>query len=129
MKSFKSVEVLGVSLLLLSLDVIAGNEAENFSAIARMNVFRLNPPQPVAKMERIQPELPRVSLGGLATLLGSQALLTIQTKTSPATMEVSCVLGEGESRDGVTVLKIDMESGTVLLTNQGEQQVLMIKPR
>jgi hypothetical protein len=128
MKLFKRACVMSVSLLVFSLDAMAGHETENFSAITRMNVFRLNPPQPVTTVERIQPELPRVSFGGLATLLGSQVLLTIQTKAKPVATDDSCVLGEGESRNGVTVLKIDVESGTVLLTNQGEQQTLMIKP-
>lgn len=128
MKLFKSVGVVGVLLLLPSPCAMAVGEVENFSTIARMNVFRLNLPKPAANREMVLPELPQVSLGGLATLLGSQALLTIQIKTKPVATEVFCVLGEGQSRDGVTVLRIDMESGTVWLTNQGEQQVLTIKP-
>ena len=115
-----------VWLVLLS-DVKTVFAAEDFSTIARINVFRLNPLQPEAKPEAVQPELPQVSLQGLTTLLGSQALLKIQMKSKPVTTEVACVLGEGQMRDGVKVLRIDMESGTVWLTNQGEQQVLTIK--
>ena len=91
-----------------------------------MNVFRLNPSQPEAKLEVVEPELPQVSLGGLTTLLGSQALLKIQTKTKNVAVEVACVLGVEQSQDGVKVLRIDMKSGTVWLTNHGKQQVLMI---
>ena len=124
MKMFKSVVVIGVALQWLSLDATTVFAVENFSGIARMNVFRLNPPKSEAKPALVQPELPQVSLVGLATLLGPQALLKIQTKMKPVATEVACVLAEGQSRDGVSVLRIDVESGTVWLTNQGEHLVL-----
>jgi hypothetical protein len=126
MKLFSHVGVFVVGLLLAQANstVFA---AENFSEISRMNAFRLSRPKPEPRPQVIQLELPKVSLQGLATLLGTQALLKIQTKSQPVAIEVSCVLGEGQSRDGVEVLRIDMESETVWLNNHGEPQVLTLK--
>jgi hypothetical protein len=123
---FKIGVVIGVSMRLFLPDAMAAVAKEDFSAIARVNVFRLNPPRPETKPEMVQPELPQVSLVGLATLLGPQALLKIQTKSRPPAAEIACVLSEGQSQDEVKVLRIDANSGTVWLTTRGEPQVLMI---
>lgn len=116
--------VFGVSLLPL----IAEAVTDDFAGIPKRNVFRLLPPKPEPKLAEIQPELPQITLQGVTTLLDSrQALLKIQSKTKLTVAEVCCILGEGQERDGVRVLRIEMESGTVWLTNQGVEQVLAIR--
>lgn len=122
MKLYRYALVLGVSLLPL----IAEAATDDFASIPKRNVFRLLPPKP--KPPEIQPELPQISLQGLTTILDSrQALLKIQSKVKPNATEVCCILREGQERDGIKVLWIEMESGTVRLTNQGAEQVLAIK--
>ena len=128
MRIIKRVAIFGVSLRLLCTGTEAGIGVEDFSTIARKNAFRLSPPEPEPKPEVVQTELSHVRLRGLTTLPGSrQAILTISKKTKAAATEVSCILGEGDTRDRVKVLRIDMHSGTVWLTNHGVEQVLTIK--
>jgi len=68
-----------------------------------------------------------VTLQGLSTLLDCrQALLRIQAGAKPSPTETCCILGEGQERNGVKVLRIDMESGTVWFTNHGAEQFLSI---
>lgn len=120
----RKVLVLGVSLL----PFITEAATDDFASIPKRNVFRLLPPKPEPKPPEIQPELPQVALQGVTTILDSrQALLKIQSKAKLAAAEVCCILGEGQERDGVKVLRIDMESGTVWLANQGSEQILTIK--
>jgi hypothetical protein len=126
MRIFKSVGAFAVGFFFAQANPPA-TAAENFSVISHVNVFRLSPPKPEPRPQAIQLELPKISLQGLATLLGAQALLKIQTKAQPVAAEVSCVLGEGQSRQGVEVLRVDMESETVWLKNQGEPQTLTLK--
>ena len=123
MRLYFKVLILGVSLL----PFIAEAATDDFSTIPKRNVFRLLP-KPEPKHVEIQPELPQVSLQGLTTILDSrQALLKIQSKAKPNATEVCCILGEGQERDGVRVLRIEMESGTVRLANQGNNQVLTLR--
>lgn len=122
MKLYRNVLVLGVSLLPL----IAWASAD-FTTIPRKNVFRLLP-KPEPKLVEVKAELPQLTLQGVTTLLDSrQALLKIQSKAKLTPTEICCILSEGQERDGVRVLRIEMESGTVWLTNQGAEQVLAIR--
>jgi hypothetical protein len=126
MKIFKSVGTLATGLLLMQMNATVF-AADGYYTIARANVFRLSPPKPEPRPQLVQPALPKVSLQGLATLLGTQALLKIQTMSQPAVAEISCVLTEGQSQNGVEVLRIDMKSETVWLKNQGEPQMLTLR--
>jgi len=119
----RKVLVLGVSLL----PFIAEAATDDFASIPKRNVFRLLP-KLEQKPPEIQPELPQLTLQGVTTLLDSrQALLKIQSKAKLTPTEVCCILSEGQERDGVKVLRVEMESGTVWLTNQGVEQVLAIR--
>lgn len=120
--------LLGCGFVLLLFQSRAVLVGEDFSTIARKNVFRLSPPKSGPKPEELKPELPQLTLQGVTTILDSrQALLKIQSKAKLTATEVCCILGEGQERDGVQVLRIDMESGTVWLTNQGTGQMLVIR--
>jgi hypothetical protein len=122
MRLLHKVVVFSISLLPLVADAAA-----DFASIPTKNVFRLLP-KLEQKPPEIQPELPQVTLQGVTTLLDSrQALLKIQSKAKLTATEVCCILGEGQERDGVRVLRIEMESGTVWLTNQGAGQVLGLR--
>jgi streptogramin lyase len=114
-------------LCVLSSTIHGANGPENFAAITERNAFRLSTPKPESKIE-VKPELPVVTLQGISALLDRrQALLKIQTGAKPNPTETCCILGEGQERNGVRVLRIDMESGTVWFTNQGAEQILTIK--
>jgi hypothetical protein len=115
---------LGLSLL----SFIAEAATDDFASIPKRNVFRLLPPKLEQKPTEVQPELPQLTLQGVTTLLDSrQALLKIQSKAKLNAIGVCCILGEGQERDGVRVLRIEMESGTVWLANQGNDQVLTLR--
>jgi len=116
-----------LGLCLLSLTIRGATGSKDFAAITERNAFRLSTPKPEPKIE-VKPELPVVTLQGISALLDRrQALLKIQTGAKPNPAETCCILSEGQERNGVRVLRIDMESGTVWLTNQGAEQVLNIK--
>ena len=128
MRIITSLAILSASLVLLSFDAQANRVADEFAKIAQKNVFRLNPRVRPFEAIVVPPKPPQVSLQGVMTILGPrQVLLKIQTKTKPGTAEVSWILGEGQSREGVTVTRIEVESGTVWLTNQGAERILKIK--
>lgn len=115
-------------LVLLLIESRAGHVAEDFSAIARKNAFRLSQAKPEPNPELIRIKLPQVTLQGVTTLLDTrQALLKIEAKGAAVGTEVCCVLSEGQTRNGVKVLRIEVESGTVWLTNQGAEQILSLK--
>jgi hypothetical protein len=98
-----------------------------FSTIVGKNVFRLSPPKPERNAE-VKPELPVVSLQGLSMLLNSrQALLGIQTSRKAAGPGINCVLSEAQEQNGVRILRIDTQTATVWLTNQGVEQILSLK--
>lgn len=125
MRFNQSVLILG--LCLLSLTIHGATGAKDFAAITERNAFRLSTPKPEPKIEA-KLELPVVTLQGISALLDRrQALLKIQTGAKPNPTETCCILSEGQERNGVRVLRIDMESGTVWFTNQGEEQKLAIK--
>lgn len=110
------------------LPLITTAVTDDFAAIPKRNVFRLRSPGLEQKPPEVKAELPQVSLQGVTTVLDSrQALLKIQGKAKPAATEVCCILGEGQERDGVKVLRIDMETGTVRLANQGAEQILLLR--
>lgn len=112
------------SLSLVAPDAIASG---GFSTIVRKNVFRLSTPKPERKLG-VKPELPVVSLQGLSTLLNSrQALLGIQAGAKSANPEVNCVLSEAQEQNGIRILRIDTQTETVWLTNQGVEQMLSLK--
>lgn len=127
MRTMKRCWLIVLSFAFLLIDSQAGSAIEGFSTIAQKNVFRLSAPKAEHKVE-VKPELPVVSLQGLSTLLDRrQALLKIQAGAKPNPTEICCILGEGQERNGIKVLRIDMESGTVWFTNQGAEQALNIK--
>jgi len=102
---------------------------DSFTAIARGNVFRLNPPMPESGTVHLLPERPRITFQGVTTILGRpQVLLNIQPSATPAAASgVSCVLTRGEARNGVVVVEIDTVSGIIRLNNNGEEQILRSK--
>lgn len=119
----RKVLVLVISLL----PFIAEAATDDFASIPKRNVFRLLPPKLEQKLAEIRPELPQLTLQGVTMLLESrQALLKIQSRAKLNATEVCCILSEGQEQDGVKVLRIEMESGTVWLMNQGTEQTMSL---
>jgi hypothetical protein len=117
------VGVIIVGLLWLSLETRAGGVADQFAAIPARNIFRLTikPVEPPV----VPPELPKVRLQGVTSILGkSQALLAIRMDTKPAATEVCCILEEGETRNEIVVLEVDVKTAKVRLNNHGSEQIL-----
>lgn len=44
--------------------------------------------------------------------------------TKPAATEVCCILGEGETRNEIVVLEVDVKTAKVRLNNHGSEQIL-----
>ncbi|MGC3957316.1 MAG: hypothetical protein QM813_04925 [Verrucomicrobiota bacterium] len=125
MKLNQSGLIFGLCVLLFTIH--GATASEDFATIARRNVFGLSTLKPKPEIE-VKPQLPVVTLQGLSALLDRrQALLKIQGGAKPNPTEMCCILGEGQERNGVKILRIDMESGTVWFTNQGAEQVLAIR--
>jgi len=115
-----------VGLLAAIQAVGADNNAAPYEVIPRENAFRLSPPTE-AKPPVLMVERREITFQGVTTILGrAQVLLNIQLK-STRTPGISCVLSENENHDGVTILEIDVRSGTVRLNNLGLEQILALK--
>jgi len=117
-----------IAFSLLVIQASCGFAAEGFGSILLKNAFRLSPPKPEPIPVQIKMVIPKVILQGLTTLLDARhALLKIQSASSSGAIEVCCVLAEGQARDGVEVLQIEMKSCRVLLKNQGTHQLLSLE--
>jgi hypothetical protein len=129
MKHSNRLLLCGCGLLVLVQAANATSVRDRFAAIAQANAFRLNPPKPEFAAAVPQPERPKIAFEGFTTILGRcRVLLRIQQPAKAAVApEISCILTEGESWDGVVALKVDMVSGTIRLNNNGVEQILRPK--
>jgi hypothetical protein len=92
-------------------------EANSYQAIAKRNVFALNPPVPPPPPVVDTPPLPKLYLQGITTILNiKKALIKVQAQPRPgeaAKGEESLILGEGQREGGIEVRAIDEKLGRV----------------
>ncbi len=97
-------------------------ESGAYQGIVNRNIFGLRAPPAAATNEPARPDIPKLFLGGIATVVGvKQAFLTMQepgTKAQPGKQE-SLVLTEGQREGPVEVLNIDEHAGAVRVNNSG----------
>ena len=99
-----------------------------YDAIAKRNLFHL---QPAVVAEAPPPKptpLPKITLTGITTILGRRvAFITINgVKAGDAPQSV--MVTEGEVVNGVEVKNIDEQAGIVNVVNGGESQILDFDP-
>ena len=107
-------------------DVSEEIQSDNpYQAIVERNVFGLKPPPPPPDPESVKPPAPKITLTGVATILGrKQALM----KTPPAPVKAGetskgeqfYTLAEGQRDGDLEVLQIDEKQGIVKVSYAGQ---------
>ena len=102
---------------------IPDGSANNYADIPGRNVFGLKPPPPIMTETAPQPQLSKIVLTGITTILGNKRALM---KTQPAAgkpgqqaRELSLILTEGQREGDIEVLQIDENAGSVKVNNSG----------
>ncbi len=114
-------------------DAAATSADKPYTTIVARNMFGLlpippqdtNPPAPP-----VEPP-PKITPNGIMTIFGrDQALFKVANKPKPGqpAKEDSYVLSEGERQDGIEVVKINHESGSITFDNHGTIQELSLVP-
>jgi hypothetical protein len=98
--------------------------------IVGANVFKLtSPPADTPKPPPPEP-VPSITLQGITSICGRpQVLLKVVTpaKAGATALETSFLLDEGQSRNEIEVLEIDLEREKVRFKNHGETQTLSLR--
>ena len=101
--------------------------ANNYRGIPERNLFGLKPPE-VPHYEPPPPQLPKLTLTGITTILGNKrALMKAEEpggKPGQQAKELSLILTEGQREGNVEVLLIDERAGTVKVMNSGTLMTL-----
>ncbi|MEY4384718.1 MAG: hypothetical protein RLY20_1 [Verrucomicrobiota bacterium] len=120
--------------LVLAGQVLAGITPDDpyITPITNRNLFGLKPPPDPNDPANLPPPppLPNIYLAGITTLLGNKrAVLRAPRPAKPPepAKEVSLMLSEGDSEEGVKVLQINVADGTVKIMNGSTEQLLDIK--
>jgi len=95
-----------------------------YHLIVKRNVFGLRPPPPIKVAQPPPPEVPKVTLTGITTILkGKRALLKVQFPAKPPARpkEESYILAEGKRKGPITVLAINENTGFVKINNSGTE--------
>lgn len=95
-----------------------------YQGIVDRNVFALKPPPPPEPVETPKTPPPKITLTGIATLLGNkqkQAYLSVNLPGKPPELYA---LTEGQGKDDIQVVAIDETGGTVQVKNHGVDQLL-----
>lgn len=110
---------------------ITSETSENpYQSIIDRNVFSLKPPPPPPDpSEANKPQVVKITLTGITTILGNKRVLM---KTAPppgkpnegAKSEQSYILTEGQREGDIEVIEIDDKAGTVKVNNGGTVQTL-----
>lgn len=101
-----------------------------YKAIPARNVFGLKDPPPPPDPNSQKPPLPKITLQGIATILGrKQVLFKVAADPKPGQppSELSLVLSPGEAQNDVEVLEIDEAAGSVKFKNHGVEETKTLK--
>jgi hypothetical protein len=96
-----------------------------YQPIVERNVFGLKPPPPPPDPGANKPPPPKIIVTGITTLMNKKRALLKTPGPAPkpgekAKGEQSYILSVGEGQDGIEVLDIDENAGTVKVNNSGE---------
>lgn len=106
------------------------NLSGRYSVILVRNPFGLNPPPPPEQPPPPPPPEPDIDikLTGMTTLLGQQrAFLKTIDPTKKEKNETYYSLKVGESKDGLEIVSIDMDAGTVTIRHKDVEKELNMK--
>ncbi len=109
-----------------ALAIVRRGPTDHYTSIPDRNIFGLKPPPSPQTTERQSPQLPKITLTGITTILGNKrALMLVQSPGSKAGQkELSLILTEGQQQDDIEVLQIDEKAGTVRVNNSGTVMTL-----
>jgi hypothetical protein len=115
------------ALSLLGVFSISAEPAANpYQAISERNAFGLRPPPPVVETPTAPAKpLPELTLTGLADFSFKKWALLISAERGKSPKHLT--LSEGESGEGLEVLTIDVEAGTVKVRLEQSEVVLSFK--
>ena len=104
------------------------SSANRYQAIADRNAFGLKPPPAIETPPPTPPQLPKLILTGITTILGDKRALLkalpLGTRPGQAAKEESLILAEGQREGNVEVLNIDENAGSVRVNNSGTLMTL-----
>jgi len=127
MKQVSGIIIRSLAFCLASLAIQAANpigQDNPYTVIAGHNPFGLNPPPPAVE-ETAKTPPPLIILNGLAIMSGDKRALF---KTWGPGGGKSYFLAEGEQRDGIEVLSVNIKASTVTVNNHGVVQTISICP-
>jgi len=101
---------------------------QQYQNIPERNLFGLKPPPPTAAVDKPPPQVPKIILTGITTILGNKRAL-MKTQPAPAkpgeqAKENSFILTEGQREGDIEVLQIDENAGSVKVNNSGTEMTL-----
>jgi len=110
---------------------IPDSSANLYAEIPERNVFGLKPPPPLVRETAPQPQVPKIVLTGITTILGNKRAL-MKTQPTPGkpgeqTKELSLILTEGQREGDIEVLQIDEKAGSVKVDNSGTVMTLTLE--
>jgi hypothetical protein len=119
--------VLVGNLMCTSLLSITADNYQQYQDISERNAFGLRPP-PAITQDKPAPQLPRIILTGITTILGNKrALMKTQptaAKPGEQAKENSFILTEGQREGDIEVLQIDENAGSVKVNHSGTLMTL-----
>ena len=134
MNRFRAIAVFAGGLVLTTADLQAGptvasTAGDPYSAIVARNVFGLNPPPPIAPDRQDSAPPPKITMTGITTIIGPpEVLYTVAggNRDGKQWQDKSYILKEGEEKDGVGVVAIDVWKCVVTFSNHGVRQDLAL---
>ena len=104
------------------------SQANQYQEIVDRNLFGLKPPPSAESQAPPKPEMPKLTLTGITTILGNKRAL-LKTAPKPgkqgeAAKEESYILAEGQRDGDIEVISIDEKAGIVRLTYGGDPVTL-----
>jgi hypothetical protein len=110
------------------LAIVPDSTSTQYQDIKDRNVFGLRPPQVVTSQSNLPPQVPKITLTGITTILGNKRalmkMLPVGLKPGETAKEVSLILTEGQRESEVEVLQIDEKAGSVRVNNSGTVMTL-----
>jgi len=119
--------LVGLSPFLAAQALVPGSSQDHYQNIPERNLFALRPP-PQVRNEPIPPQLTKILLTGITTILGDKRALmkTLLPPGKPGDQakEQSLILKEGQREGEIEVVAIDDKAGSVKVNNSGTVMVL-----